>query len=233
MQAGRWILSGLLIALLSAGCVAPTGEQGGSEGMEKTLYVGPELVDCVGVVPMKCMQVKERPEDEWQLFYSAIEGFSYEPGYTYELRVREEPVENPPADGSALNWTLIEVTSKTASAPGEQAHALAGSSWTLTAFGDGTAVSAARPATLIFDAAGARAAGTGGVNRYNGSVTVAGDTITFGPAASTRMAGPPEEARQEDAFFKALQTVASYEVAGDTLTLRDAGDKDVLVFAKG
>ena len=65
---------------------APAGE-------EVTLYVGPELVDCVGVGPMKCMLVKENPEDDYKYFYSQIEGFEFEPGYTYELRVLVTPVE--------------------------------------------------------------------------------------------------------------------------------------------
>jgi heat shock protein HslJ len=80
---------------------------------EKTLYVGPEKVDCVGVAPMKCYQVKEDPDGEWQLFYNEIEGFEWEPGYTYELRVAVHQVENPPADGSSLRYELIEVVDKT------------------------------------------------------------------------------------------------------------------------
>jgi heat shock protein HslJ len=44
-----------------------------------------------------------------------------------------------------------------------------------------------------------------GVNRFTGSYTVAGDTIEFGPAAATRMAGPPELMDLEDRFLAALQ----------------------------
>jgi heat shock protein HslJ len=84
---------------------APTPE-------EKTLFVGPEKVDCVGVGPMECFQVKEDPDGEWQLFYDQIEGFEWEPGYTYELRVAVHQVENPPADASSLRYELIEVVDK-------------------------------------------------------------------------------------------------------------------------
>jgi hypothetical protein len=45
------------------------------------MIVGPELADCTGVGPQKCYQVKARPEDEYRLFYSPIQGFEYEPGY--------------------------------------------------------------------------------------------------------------------------------------------------------
>jgi heat shock protein HslJ len=80
--------------------------------IEKTLYVGPEKVDCVGVGPMECFQVKENPDGEWQNFYDQIEGFDWEPGYTYEIRVAVHQVENPPADGSSLRYELIEVVDK-------------------------------------------------------------------------------------------------------------------------
>jgi heat shock protein HslJ len=80
------------------------------------MTVGPELVDCVGVGPQKCYQVKARPEDEYRLFYSPIQGFEYEPGYVYQLTVRVEPIANPPADASAYSYTLVEVISKTPAA---------------------------------------------------------------------------------------------------------------------
>ena len=69
-------------------------------GVEKTIYVGPSLVDCEGVAPQKCMQVKEDPNGEYILFYGQIDGFDYVEGYEYELVVREVKIENPPADAA-------------------------------------------------------------------------------------------------------------------------------------
>ena len=115
-----WIalaLAALSLALL--GCGAETGSENGSDDVAETesevvtMYVGPELVDCVGEGPMLCMQVKYDPDEEWQLFYSQIEGFDFEPGYEYELLVQVDPVENPPAGGSSLRYTLVEEVSKT------------------------------------------------------------------------------------------------------------------------
>ena len=107
--------------LISAGCSTPTPEataalstETGSATIGKTLFVGPERVDCVGVAPQKCYKVKEDSSEEWRFFYSEIAGFDYEPGYQYQLLVREETVSNPPADGSSLRWVLIEVVSKEA-----------------------------------------------------------------------------------------------------------------------
>lgn len=50
--------------------------------------------------------------DNWSNFYSSIEGFSYEPGYIYDLSVTVERIDNPPADGSSYDYMLKEIISK-------------------------------------------------------------------------------------------------------------------------
>lgn len=72
--------------------------------------VGPEFVDCVGVDPRRCMVV------DGELFYSSIEGFSHEPGYTYRLRVERYdayPGGEPPQDAGRYRYRPVEVASKT------------------------------------------------------------------------------------------------------------------------
>ena len=44
----------------------------------ETLYIQDKLADCVGVAPMKCMQVRSQPGESWTLFYQQIEGFTFE-----------------------------------------------------------------------------------------------------------------------------------------------------------
>ena len=75
----------------------------------ETLYIQDKLADCVGVAPMKCMQVRSQPGESWTLFYQQIEGFTFEPGVESVLRVKELPVAHPPADGSSVRWVLVEV----------------------------------------------------------------------------------------------------------------------------
>ena len=50
--------------------------------------------------------------DEWSFFYDEIEGFDYELGYIYDLKVRKMVVENPPMDGSSIKYILVNVRSK-------------------------------------------------------------------------------------------------------------------------
>lgn len=80
---------------------------------EKTMIIASQTVDCTGVAPMKCLQVKEKESDNWGNFYSNIEGFTYEPGFEYVLKVKTEKIENPPMDGSSIKYTLVKQVSKT------------------------------------------------------------------------------------------------------------------------
>jgi hypothetical protein len=78
----------------------------------EVLLVNSALVNCTGVAPMKCMQVRHSAQEPWGLFYTGIEGFTFEPGYNYRLKVQVTEVENPPADASSLRYTLIEQLEK-------------------------------------------------------------------------------------------------------------------------
>ena len=110
---------GVVLAVLAVAAVAVAGCAPLQSGpKEKTIYVGPYTVDCVGVAPQQCMLVKESPEDEWASYYDRIEGFVYEDGFEYKLQILEEEVENPPADASSVRWVLIEVLDKSRSLEG-------------------------------------------------------------------------------------------------------------------
>jgi hypothetical protein len=103
-----------LFAVLLGGVAAACGGTPTAAAPEEvTLLVAPFQRECRGMVVMQCMQVKEHPQDEWQNFYDGIEGFQYEPGFGYRLRVLKTPVPNPPADGSSVAWRLLEVLEKT------------------------------------------------------------------------------------------------------------------------
>lgn len=202
----------------------------------KTLYVGPELVDCVGVAPMQCMQVKEDPNGEYQNFFSSIEGFTFEPGYTYELRVNVESIANPPADGSSLRYTLVEIVSQTPVAAGEtgEVNALQGVRWVLVSYlnaaGETVTALADREVTAEFGPDG-RVAGNGGCNRYFASYTVDGGNLTIGQAGSTMMACEPVEImEQEAAFLAALGSAAAWHVEGEQLHILNAADETIILF---
>lgn len=73
------------------------------------IEVAPQLAPCTGVAPMQCLQVRYDTTGPWTLFYSPIEGFTFEAGYQWRLEVERRTVANPPADGSRYAWRLRRV----------------------------------------------------------------------------------------------------------------------------
>jgi hypothetical protein len=80
-------------------------------GTVKTLFVDAKRVPCEGEGVTECLRVRESPTGEWTLFYRTIEGFRFEPGNTYELRVEVTAVSDAPADASSLHHRLVEIVS--------------------------------------------------------------------------------------------------------------------------
>ena len=87
------------------------------EGMakKKTMYVNHQYVQCTGVAPQNCLQVKYNESDNWQYLYQPIEGFKFEPGNNYELVVNEKKLckKKVPADGSRTKIKLVKIKSQT------------------------------------------------------------------------------------------------------------------------
>ena len=92
----------------------PTPSTAGGTVLEAV--VGPELEDCVGVAPMRCLVV------DGFLFYSGIDGFDYQEGYEYRILMEQYdafPGQEVPADAGRYGYRLIEVLEKTR-APGRR-----------------------------------------------------------------------------------------------------------------
>lgn len=82
----------------------------------------------------------------------------------------------------------------------------------------------ARQPSLNFTSDG-RVSGLAGVNRMSGSfdpAALASGNISFGPMAMTKMAGPPELMKIEDAFSQALSKVTSARIESNQLILSDS-----------
>lgn len=84
------------------------------------LKVASAQVDCIGVAPQKCLLVQEVEDvqtvvnPDWAFFYSNIEGFDYEPGYEYTLRIDKVHRDQVAADQSSIIYRLVDVVDKKA-----------------------------------------------------------------------------------------------------------------------
>ena len=195
----------LLSILVLAGCqkeistVDPIVDD--NEGSLETFVIDSELVDCVGVGPMKCMVVNGNN------FYDKIEGFEFEPGFEYTLKVsvteKSEPI---PADSSKYEYTLVEVVEKNAAEEVENTTAVAqapllryspeGTTWNydggVLTFQDGR---------YMMDF---------GCNKISGSFTSERTVLEFGIPMITRMACSEEIASKELTFADLIVQMDTY-----------------------
>lgn len=78
-----------------------------------TLIVAPRDTSCAGVTQQRCMFVRKAPSQQFELFYDHINGFVYEPGYTYELVVRRSRRPDVLADQGLYVWNLVDYVRRT------------------------------------------------------------------------------------------------------------------------
>ncbi|MEM7112303.1 MAG: META domain-containing protein [Chloroflexota bacterium] len=219
----------VILMSLIVSCTPGAGNGGeptatGSNENELTMYVGAETADCVGVAPQQCLLVKFDPNASWEFEYDGIEGFDYEAGFEYELRVQRIDVPNPPADGSSFYYQLVEVVNKTAVAttveptPTEpttpEEAPLAGTSWVLISYGPDASPQLSLPNSNVTVAFGPNGelTGNGGCNSYFGSYTATTDgSVQINEVAITEMACMEEGLMQQEMDFVAtLTAVQSY-----------------------
>lgn len=117
------------------------------------------------------------------------------------------------ADGGAGDTTASR-------SGGASSAAMVEREWALVTLGDSAAPQGAggKPATIRFDSAASRAAGFAGCNRYSAPYTVAGDSLAFGTAISTKMACADGDAL-ERAYLAIIPEVTGFQLTDSTLTL--------------
>ena len=200
---------------------------------EVVYFVNSLRADCVGVAPMSCLQVQEsevQTQGEWQLFYSSIDGFSYEAGYIYKLLLKKEkiPLEKVPADASSIKYSLIEILEKTV-----DIKLRLNDIWALESIsGEEILLSEGmqRP-QLEIHLRDSRLIGTDGCNSFFANIElVDGENITFGPVAGTRKFCQPMEIPNR--FNQQLNKVITYKLKDLILRFFDAEGEELLAFRK-
>ena len=197
----------------------------------KTLYVASYKKDCEGVAKKTCYLVKENPEDEWQLFYSEIEGFEYQAGTVYTITVEISPVENPPADGSMFEYKLVSIDRT--DVPEYLVSGLY-DIWGLVRLNGNTVDLKAQVSSPMIEINTREKAlmGSTGCNQFNSTFEYSMEDQSFSvffPIAMTKR-GCPEGAVEQD-FLSALEQVNGYSKKGVTLFLLKDGET-VMEFRK-
>jgi heat shock protein HslJ/uncharacterized protein YraI len=131
---------------------------------------------------------------------------------TYELRVQR------PDGAVELRQITVQVSI---------VNALAGTNWELSSMNvnqlpiPGTFVS-------VYFSPNGTLRGAGSCNTYTGSYTVNGSNLSIGSMMPTMKSCSADVDAQEQAYFTALQSAATFELTGNQLVIRDAGSQEVL-----
>jgi heat shock protein HslJ len=213
------MLSGAaLVALLLVSCASRLPAQ-------RSLTIAPEPVPCADGTPGACLRVTEPKGVIWIMGPDEITGFTYEPGFTYELLVEEPSVVSEEEAPAPTRLTLIRVLSKQAAAPSEQAPAarLGQGRWVLASVqpsGHSAEAWAASGITAAFDVAAGRLSGSAGCNDYTATLTITGDRLAVSAPAATRKMCPSETMMAlEQEYLARLPGASSFALSGDRLDL--------------
>jgi putative lipoprotein len=131
----------------------------------------------------------------------------------------------------AASFALVMHKSANVTPPpdGAAAQSLAGA-WLAEDIKGGGVIGNAQT-TIAFDA-GNRVHGSGGCNRFSGSATVAGDKLTFGPLAATRMMCAEALMDQEGKFLGALEACRSFRFDGAFLKFLGEDGAELMRFTR-
>jgi heat shock protein HslJ len=122
---------------------------------------------------------------------------------------------------------ILSACATTASQPG--GGDLTGKVWALTEL-KGTPPAAGVGISAQFSSDG-KVSGSAGCNRYNGTYTLSGNSITFSsPLATTMMMCEQAVMDQESAYLQALGEAKTFSVNGDQLTLAGADNSSLVVY---
>lgn len=197
----------------------------------ETWWINSAKFDCTGVAPMSCLQIQKGEiidSEKWEFFYSTIEGFEYQPGHIYQIKLSIEDRPAPvPADASSKTFKLIEVISKEVDKSLRITNI-----WKVVEVGEiKNPVNFKSKEALIFEfnASAKTYFGDTGCNSIRGSIKENdGEKLLLGPGASTMMACP--DMSVEQAIGKALIDCRKYMIEDNHLLLFNEEGKLLIKF---
>jgi len=195
-----------------------------------TLVVKEDLASCTGVAPMTCMQVKYKNSKNWELFYSQISGFKYQPGYRYVILVNRTKRTNVPADASVYEYKLKKIVKKVKMKQNTTTawDFVLKHKWKLIQMNGVTQNNS--PVYMTFDGDKKRVGGKSGCNTFFGGYDKSEGKLSFKQMAGTMMACSPELNKLEHEFLTTIgDKTFKYDVAEQTLNLYK-DNKLVLMF---
>ena len=172
---------------------------------DKTFYIADHYGDCA----QNCLLVRENNDQDWTKFTGTIDGFTYEEGYLYQVKVRVHK------ENEQLKYELVKLISKTKQ---DEKPILSGL-WTVSKISDFKLPSDKKP---TFSIDGDVINGNSGCNSFSGVVqTDVKGIFKVSNVRATRMFCEAYDA-MERAFHTVLHNTVRYTIKNDALHLLDA-----------
>jgi heat shock protein HslJ len=201
-------------------------------GKKSIVWVNSMKTDCdAGAGLMQCIQITPGEDTDnaaWELFYSDIEGFSFEPGYFQRIEIREIPLdtEDVPADAASNKYVLVNTIEKKF-----DSRYILHDIWVPEFIGGEAIDRTAELPQMELNLTTMKVMGTNGCNNFNGKITsLTSTTIGFGPIMSTRKMC--EDMTIPDRFDRALNASVGYKLSDGQLAFLDSEDRETMIFKK-
>jgi heat shock protein HslJ len=191
--------------------------------VQRELIIAPAPVACAGAPRETCLRVSEPEGDQWLMRFDEIDGFAYEPGFTWQVLVEEPPLNEELAVVPRLR--LVRVLSRRPAAAAAEPGPLGRGEWRLqsiTPAGSGVQAQAWSESeiTAAFDVNGGWVDGFAGCDRYLGALAVNGEKVTISAPATTHQLCASDAASRQQTYLQELAKALSYTVTGDSLELK-------------
>ena len=102
----------LILLSLTIGCDRDGTDHRDKADHTEILIIGPYRTECIGAHPQECYLEYNREAEAWHFFYEVIQGFEYEEGYIYTLKVSLHERPEGIQDVGRYTYRLVEVISK-------------------------------------------------------------------------------------------------------------------------
>lgn len=182
---------------------------------DKILFVADHLGDC----EKPCLLVRENENKDWASFSNKIQGFDYELGYEYQIKVK---IEKNKTD-SSLKYTLLDIISKTKKEQKSISY-LNDNEWTVTRIEAYENKTDKFPNFHIKDGI---IAGNSGCNGFSGDIDLTGEgSFKVGQLRMTKMYCE-NYMSLEMAFSVALRKASKFKVHANNLQVVDVDGNPV------
>ena len=164
----------------------------------------------------------------WELFYSPIDEFNFEPGYFQKIEILEESIEKSsiPADASSRRYTLIKTLDKQI----DRSYLLNDTWVPIRIFGNPVNKKISMP-RMELNMSKMQVFGTNGCNNYRGKIKIFTSThIQFSNIETTKKMCL--DMNSSNSYNIALKTTRYYKLGNLELTFLDDSGNETVSFKK-